>query len=595
MQPNTKNLAKFIAYFLKPYLKWVVLFVLVAIAAGLMLPMESYFYKRLIDGLSQTEADTSRLYKIVWAALFILLAMKLHLFCWRTFNIIKLKTAPTIKNSIISYAFEYIHQQAFNYFQDNFSGTIAKNITALSDKIESLIYDYSAQIIRGIVQSITALILMYFIHPAFSIMLFTWIVFFIVGSSLCIKKIAILSDDYAETQSAVTGEIVDSVGNFSNVKIFGAGAFEVSFLQKSLITLKKKFVTKDWFLTKLFIMQGVAWVVLFGFTLFMLIKLKLNQQITIGDFVLIFSLTNYVAENIWWLTETIGQINDAIGTSKQSLRALFTPIAIVDKLDAKPLNVTHGEIIFDKVHFHYHGHTQLFQNKSITIKPGEKVGLVGYSGSGKSTFVHLILRLYDIIDGAIKIDGQDIRNVTQQSLHEHIGMIPQDPSLFHRTLMENIRYGRSTASDEEVMAAAASAHAHDFIQKLSLQYNSLVGERGIKLSGGQRQRIAIARVILKNAPILILDEATSALDSVVEKEIQESLLELMNNKTTIVIAHRLSTLLQMDRILVFDNGVIVEEGSHDVLLKQNGMYKILWKAQVGGFLPDKQSVDSEEG
>lgn len=593
MQPNTKSLFKFVVYFLNPYLKWVVLFVLVAIAAGLMLPMESYFYKRLINELSQVSTDASMVNKIIWSTLLILVAMKLHLSCWRIFNVIKLKTAATIKNNIINYAFEYTHKHSFNFFQDNFSGTIAKNITALSDKIESLIYDYSAQIIRGITQTITALILMYFIHPAFSIILFTWVLLFTIGSSLCIKKISVLSDDYAESQSAVTGEIVDSVGNFSNVKIFGAGAYEASYLQKSLNILKKKFVTKEWFLTKLFITQGFAWVTLFGLMLFMLVKLKLNQQITIGDFVLIFSLTNYVAENIWWLTETIGQINDAIGTSKQSLRALFTPMEITDKSDAKPLRVTKGEIVFDKVHFHYHGNTQLFQNKSITIKPGSKVGLVGYSGSGKSTFVHLILRLYDIIDGAIKIDDQDIRDVTQKSLHEHIGMIPQDPSLFHRSLMENIRYGQVSASDEEVMAAASSAHAHEFIKKLPLQYDSLVGERGIKLSGGQRQRIAIARVILKNAPILILDEATSALDSVVEKEIQESLLELMNKKTTIVIAHRLSTLLQMDRILVFDNGVIVEEGSHDELLKKNGLYKTLWEAQVGGFLPDKQSGNTE--
>ncbi len=593
MQPNTNNLFKFVVFFLKPYLRWVILFVLVAITAGLMLPMASYFYKRLINELSQVSTDAATVNKIIWSTVFILVAMKFHLTCWRIFNVIKLKTAATIKNNIINYAFEYIHRHSFNFFQDNFSGTIAKNITALSDKIESLIYDYSAQIIRGITQTITALILMYFIHPAFTIILFTWVLLFTAGSSLCIKKIALLSDEYAESQSVVTGEIVDSVGNFSNVKIFGAGVYEASYLQKSLNILKKKFVTKEWFLTKLFVMQGFAWITLFGLMLFMLIKLKLNQQITIGDFVLIFSLTHYVAENIWWLTETIGQINDAIGTSKQSLRSLFTPIEITDKSDAKPLRITQGEIVFDKVHFHYHGNTQLFQNKSITIKPGEKVGLVGYSGSGKSTFVHLILRLYDIIDGTIKIDGQDIRGVTQKSLHEHIGMIPQDPSLFHRSLMENIRYGQVSAGDEEVMAAASSAHAHEFIKKLPLQYDSLVGERGIKLSGGQRQRIAIARVILKNAPILILDEATSALDSVVEKEIQESLLELMSKKTTIVIAHRLSTLLKMDRVLVFDNGVIVEEGSHNALLKQNGLYKTLWEAQVGGFLPDKQSGNTE--
>ncbi len=256
---------------------------------------------------------------------------------------------------------------------------------------------------------------------------------------------------------------------------------------------------------------------------------------------------------------------------------------------AYELKVTKGIISFDRVLFHYKGITPLFHNKSVIIEAGQKAGLVGYSGSGKSTFVNLILRLYDVTEGYILIDGQDIRGCTQDSLRKNIAMIPQDPSLFHRTLMENIRYGRIDANDESVVEAAKRAHAHEFIAKLPQGYNSLVGERGVKLSGGQRQRIAIARAILKNAPILILDEATSALDSVVESDIQQSLWELMQGKTTIVIAHRLSTLLHMDRILVFDMGKIVEDGTHTELLAMNGMYKTLWEAQVGGFLLDQRT------
>lgn len=264
---------------------------------------------------------------------------------------------------------------------------------------------------------------------------------------------------------------------------------------------------------------------------------------------------------------------------------------IQDKPDAVSLKCNSGQITFNNVKFHYDGTEPLFQNKSITIKTGQKVGLVGYSGGGKSTFVNLILRLYDVTDGAILIDDQDICNVTQDSLRAKIAMIPQDPSLFHRTLMENIRYGKIDASDDEVIEAAKKAHAHEFISKLPQGYESLVGERGVKLSGGQRQRIAIARAILKNAPILILDEATSQLDSVTESNIQESLWELMQDKTTIVIAHRLSTLLHMDRILVFDQGKIIEDGTHQELLDKNGMYRILWNAQIDGFLPDKKEVE----
>ena len=556
--------------------------------------MQSYFYKRLIDGLSQTTVDALTIKKIIWSGILILVALKSHMLCWRIFNVVKLKTAPVIKNNIINYAFEYIHKQSYTFFQDNLGGTISKNITALADKIESLAYDFSAQIIRGITQTIVAIIIMYFVHVVFSVALFVWVVSFTVISAIFIKKMTHLSDDYAASESLVSGKLMDSVGNFANVKIFGATEHELSYLQKSLLNMKKRFVIKQWFLTKLSFIQGLAWIALLGFMVFMLIWLKLNNQITIGDFILIFSLTTYVADNVWWLTETIGQINEALGTYKQSLRAIFTPIQILDKPDAKHLVANKGEIIFDKVHFQYHGNLKFFQNKSIVIAPGSKIGLVGYSGSGKSTFVNLILRLYDIVDGAISIDGQDIRDVTQHSLHENIGMIPQDPSLFHRSLMENIRYGRMLASDEEVFEAATRAHAHEFIEKLPLKYESLVGERGIKLSGGQRQRIAIARVILKDAPILILDEATSALDSVIEQEIQSSLLELMSDKTTIVIAHRLSTLLHMDRVLVFDDGKIVEDGTHSELLAHNGLYKTLWDAQVGGFLPDENGRDVEE-
>ena len=258
------------------------------------------------------------------------------------------------------------------------------------------------------------------------------------------------------------------------------------------------------------------------------------------------------------------------------------PLEILDKPDAVILKCNRGQITFNNVKFHYKGTEPLFQNKSIEIKAGQKVGLVGYSGGGKSTFVNLILRLYDITDGAILIDGQDIRDVTQDSLRSSIALIPQDPSLFYRSLMDNIRYGRIDATDEEVISAAKKAHAHEFITKLSKIYDSLVGERGAQLSGGQRQRIAIARAILKNAPILILDEASSQLDSPTESLIQESLWDLSQNKTTLVIAHRLSTLLNMDRILVFDQGVIVEDGTHTELLSLNGLYRKLWDSQVGG-------------
>lgn len=277
--------------------------------------------------------------------------------------------------------------------------------------------------------------------------------------------------------------------------------------------------------------------------------------------------------------------SEQVGNCKQALSILGKSHDIVDAKDAKPLLVTRGKIEFKEVTFHYNEGTYLFKNKNIIILPGQKVGLVGFSGSGKSTFVNLILRLFDVESGTIKIDDQSIKNVTQQSLREQIALIPQDITLFHRTLMENIRFGDMNAKDEEVIAISKKAHCHEFISQLKEGYQTVVGERGIKLSGGQRQRIAIARAMLKNAPILILDEATSALDSLTEQYIQEALDEMMHNKTTIVIAHRLATLSKMDRILVFDKGKIIEDDSHEALLRLDGHYARLWQMQAGGFLP----------
>ena len=275
-----------------------------------------------------------------------------------------------------------------------------------------------------------------------------------------------------------------------------------------------------------------------------------------------------------------------LGTVSDALKLITKGHGIVDVPRAAKLQVKQGNIQFEHVVFAYQKRRLVFRNLNVMIPAGQKVGLVGFSGSGKSTFVNLILRFYDLRRGQILIDGQNIAEVTQESLRKQIAMIPQDPSLFHRSLLENIRYGRANATDEEVIHAADLAHCHEFIGQLEEGHHTLVGERGIKLSGGQRQRVAIARAILKNAPILILDEATSSLDTVTEKLIQESLTRLMHNRTTIVIAHRLSTLVDMDRILVFHKGSIVEDGTSTCLLNMNGHFTTLWEMQTNGFLPE---------
>jgi ATP-binding cassette subfamily B protein len=285
--------------------------------------------------------------------------------------------------------------------------------------------------------------------------------------------------------------------------------------------------------------------------------------------------------------EYLGNVADGVGI-------IVRPHEVLDSPGAGALAVTRGEIRIEGIHFAYTPGHPVFSGLDLVIRPHEKVGFVGFSGSGKSTLVNLVLRLFELQDGRILIDGQDIRDVTQESLRAAIAMIPQDPMLFHRTLMENIRYGRLEASDDEVREAARQAHAHEFIAATEEGYASLVGERGVKLSGGQRQRIALARAILKDAPILLLDEATSALDSVTERSIQDSLERLMREKTVVVIAHRLSTLAHLDRIVVFHEGRIVEDGRHAELLARNGHYARLWSMQAGGFLPDREIGEAED-
>jgi ATP-binding cassette subfamily B protein len=314
-------------------------------------------------------------------------------------------------------------------------------------------------------------------------------------------------------------------------------------------------------------------------------------EISVAEFVVASTTTLLIINEARNLSRRFLEFFEYVGNVSNGVHTIVKPHEVVDQPDAQRMPIERGRIEFRDVSFGYSNEQLIFQHLNVTIPAGQRVGLVGFSGSGKSTFVSLILRLYDPQGGKILIDGHDIRALTQDSLHSQLSLIPQDPNLFHRTLMENIRYGRLDATDEEVVDAARKAHADGFIRNIKDQYSSLVGERGVKLSGGQRQRIAIARVVVKNAPILILDEATSSLDSITEQAIQETLNEVMQGKTVIVVAHRLSTIAHLDRILVFDQGRIVEDGTHEELLALEGSYHRLWSRQAGGFVLDDGAAD----
>lgn len=400
------------------------------------------------------------------------------------------------------------------------------------------------------------------------------------------KKLKTASETKASAKSILSGKLVDSLSNFAIVKSFAGAKREEKYLEPH----RKKHIktTIDFaFLNRIFWgVPGTLWSFFFGGTLFFCSMLYFRGETTIAEIVFAIGVFFSVMGAISGLIDRVPEVVDQISSASKSYKELVTPVKVTDNENAKELKVQHGKIEFKNISFKYRTKNVL-NDLNLTIKPGERVGIVGMSGAGKTTLVNLLMRFYDPNKGHILIDGQDITNVSQDSLRENISYIPQEPTMFNRTIMENIEYGRPGATIKQIKAAAVEASADEFIMGTDKKYNSLVGDRGIKLSGGQRQRIAIARAFLKNAPILILDEATSALDSETESVIQKAFEKLSTGHTTLVIAHRLSTLRNMNRIIVLDKGHIVESGTHMSLLrKKNGIYAKLWKMQSGGFIQE---------
>jgi ATP-binding cassette subfamily B protein len=574
-QELPKTMISFVWYFLKDHKLHMLAFILCAIFLGVYGVISSYIMKILID-LIVTIKTQEIMRTCLWPIVIFLVINLMSNISWRILSYIKYKTQLSVKNNIIIQTCSYVYNHSYQFFQDNFSGEISNNVTMLADNLESIIYENSVYVIRIAALLIASLYSMYFVHPFFFCILLIWTISFLFFSFVFSRKIQNISECYGESQSMVSGKIVDTTTNASSMNIFSSQDHEVIDLSKALMNMKLQFQRKELFFMKFSFVHGLYILILIALMVYLLIDLRLKGLVTIGDFVLILGLVSQITDSSWNLTDIIHKINGNLGWCKQSIKKLFVPNSIKDKPNVKDLIVSHGEISFNNVCFSYETSKELFQNMSIKILPKEKVGLVGCSGDGKSTFVNLILRLYDVHSGSILIDGQDIKSVTQKSLRSAISVIPQDPYLFHRSILENISYGSTHTGFDDVIQAAKLAHAHDFISQLPLGYNSIIGERGVKLSGGQRQCIAIARAILNNASILIMDEATSQLDSLTEMNIKNSLKELMENKTTIIIAHRLSSLVNMDRILVFKSGKIVENGNHEKLLLKNGIYKKLW-------------------
>ena len=423
----------------------------------------------------------------------------------------------------------------------------------------------------------------------FLVPFFVWIVLFITILRLLIPRLAKTAERQADARSLMTGRITDAYSNIATVKLFSHGDREASYAKRSMEEFMVTVHAQMRLATSLDSLTYINNVVLILSTAIIGVLLWQQGLVGVGAIATSTAMALRVHGLSRWIMWESARLFENIGTVNDGMNTLTKPQTILDKPNCLPLKVTQGEIKFNDLSFAYDPAKPLLSHFNLTIKPGEKVGLIGRSGAGKSTIVNLLLRFYEAQHGSITIDGQNVLDVSQESLRSQIGLVTQDTSLLHRSVRDNIVYGRPSATEQEMFDAAARAEAADFIPFLSdaqgrKGYDAHVGERGVKLSGGQRQRIAIARVMLKDAPILLLDEATSALDSEVEAAIQESLDKMMENKTVIAIAHRLSTIAAMDRLIVLDHGQIVEQGTHAELLVQNGLYAKLWQHQSGGFL-----------
>lgn len=479
--------------------------------------------------------------------------------------------------------------QSMSFYQDEFAGRVAAKVMQTALAVRDVWFIVADIMVYVLIYFGTMVTIVGYFNPLISIPFLVWLAAYIISMSYFVPKLSKVSQSQADARSMMTGRITDAYTNISTVKLFSHAGREAGYARSAMHEFLGAVNSQMRLVTQVEVVNHLLNMILIIATGITALWLWSKGEVTVGGVAAATAMSLRLNGISHWVMWEMTSLYEQIGTVQDGINTLTARNKINDLEDAKSLLVQQGEIRFDNVDFNYGGEKRILKSLNLHIKPGEKVGLVGRSGAGKSTIVNLLLRFYEVEAGQILIDGQNVNRVTQNSLREHIGMVTQDTSLLHRSVRDNLLYGRPNATDEEMIVAAKRAEAHDFIITLSdakgrTGYDAHVGERGVKLSGGQRQRIAIARVMLKDAPILLLDEATSALDSEVEQAIQASLYNLMQGKTVVAIAHRLSTIAAMDRLIVLDEGCIIEEGDHKTLLSKKGLYASLWSHQSGGFL-----------
>ena len=586
-----KGLWRFIWSNIEGVRKWIAVLAVFTVGVGIMEALMFQFMGKVVDWLGAYTPQT--LFVEKGHALIGMMAMVAFFAVWTFFaSNVRLQTLQGVFPMRLRWNFHRLMLgQSLGFYQDEFAGRVSAKVMQTALALRDVVMTVADMVVYVLVYFITSGVILSSFDAWLIVPFICWMIGFAMIMRFLIPKLGRTAARQADARSLMTGRITDAYSNIATVKLFSHGAREAAYAKQSMeefmVTVHAQMRLATLLHTCSFIVNSSLTV---GTTA-LGIWLWYHGQVGVGAVATATAMAlrvNGLSQYIMWesarLFENIGTVNDGMAT-------LSKPHTILDKPQALPLKVTRGEIKFEHVDFSYEAGKPLLNGFNLNIKPGEKVGLIGRSGAGKSTIVNLLLRFYEPQSGTISIDGQNVDSVTQESLRAQIGLVTQDTSLLHRSVRDNIIYGRPDATDAEMISAAERAEAADFIPNLSdtkgrRGYDAHVGERGVKLSGGQRQRIAIARVMLKDAPILLLDEATSALDSEVEAAIQESLDKMMEGKTVIAIAHRLSTIAAMDRLIVLDKGRIIEEGSHTELLAKQGLYAKLWAHQSGGFLSE---------
>lgn len=583
--PETRNPMRFFLYASKPHKRVAVIAISAVVVAGIFSASVSYVFKLVVDA-AVALPESGSYEDLLFASMTVIFVLAGGKAFWRISGLSGARWATGARATARHALTRYVTLHSRSYFSDHFAGAIATKIaqagTGMLDAVELFLWEF----LELVVVALASFVIAFTVSPIIAFIFFGWMAAVVILNAYFARKRVPLSAYSHKLESGLTGQTVDLLSNIAAMQDYARRPYEIERLEGA-IDKRRKAGLRNWYYGETVLILNNILQTLFGATM-VLAALWLLQQgaISLGDIVLTLTVIFRIEGHLQTLGQNLNRISNVWGEVEESLREVIEPHEIADKPKAPDLLAERGEIRFDHVTFGYED-AQIFQELNLTIPAGQRVGLVGRSGAGKSTIVRLVLRHHDLVSGRILIDGADVAKVTQESLRSSISLVPQEPLLFHRSIAENIAYGKPEASMEEIQRAAELAQAEGFIERLPEGYESLVGERGIKLSGGERQRVAIARAILKDAKILLLDEATSALDSESEVEIQKALHALMEGKTVIAIAHRLSTLREMDRIIVIDQGEIVEDGSHDELEKKGGVYAELWSHQAGGFLQDE--------